>query len=284
MLFFAVTLGVLTCPALEPSRLQLVGVLLDDDPAARAAVLRDPSSGRSFTVHEGEVIEGSGELQVEADAFVVRRFRATVERIERGRVLLIRPHGREVAASPSAWAERRCQPVVELEPAGALAAQARIVPAFDRGKPIGFKLFSIRRGSLWSAVGLENGDVIGRVNGLDLTSPENALVVSSSLRCARRLDVEVRRGGEHLDLVLLPAAELHAAAPQLARGRGAFAVNDLGPRSLLAQAGLRAGDVVERIDDEPVTVVFSRAGQRRRLIIAAPDAMRDAAASRAAHP
>lgn len=32
-------------------------------------------------------------------------------------------------------------------------------------------------GSTWSAAGLENGDVVERINGLDLTSPEKALVI-----------------------------------------------------------------------------------------------------------
>jgi histidinol-phosphate aminotransferase len=33
------------------------------------------------------------------------------------------------------------------------------------GKPVGFKLFSIKPGSLYSKIGLQNGDVINRIRG-----------------------------------------------------------------------------------------------------------------------
>lgn len=266
MVFLAVTV-VLACPALEPSPLELVGVLLDDEPAERAAVLRDRRSGRSFTVHEGDAVEASQELQVEAGALVVRRYRARVERIERGRVILERRQGREAAASASAWVEQRgCRPLLDFERAGEVAMQARIVPAFERGVAIGFKLFSIRPGSAWSTIGLQNGDIIERINGFDLTTPEKALTVYSTLRCARRFEIEVRRrDDEHLTLVLLPAKELNL--DELPPGRGAFVVSRLSPRSLLARLGLRAGDIVEFIEGNELH--FTRAGQRRRLVVTA---------------
>ncbi len=277
MVFLAVTF-VLACPGPEPSRLELVGVLLDDEPAERVAVLRDPRSGRSFTVHEGDDVEASQELQVEAGALVVRRYRARVERIERGRVILERRQGREEAASASAWVEQRgCRPLLDFARAGEVAMQARIVPAFERGIPIGFKLFSIRPGSVWSHVGLQNGDVIERINGLDLTSPEKAMTVYSTLRCARRFEVEVRRRGEPLSLVLLPAEQLNDAL--LVRGRGRFVVSGLEPRAPLARAGLRDGDVVERIEGHPLQLVMLRAGQRRRLIVTAIEAANPSASA-----
>lgn len=264
MVLLVLTLGVLACPEPEPSRLELIGVLDDADPTERVAVLRDQSHW--FTVRPGDRIEGSNELQVEAGAMVVRRFRATVERIEPGRVLLDTRDGREVASSSTAWVERReCQPHFDFARARELAPQARIVPAFERGVAIGFRLFSLRPGSAWHAAGLENGDVIERINGLELTSPEKALVVYSTLRCARRFNVGLRRGTERIDLALLPPADLESEA--LPRGRGAFVLTSLAPRSLLQRAGLRNGDVLIGIDDEPLTIRFMRDGQRRRALI-----------------
>lgn len=265
MVLLALTLELLACPLPEPSRLTLVGVLDDEDPTERVAVLRDPAS-HWFTVRPGDLVEGSNELQAEAGAMVVRRLRARVERIEPGRVVLDTGHGREVASSSTAWVERRaCQPQFDLERAKELAPQARIVPAFERGVAIGFRLFSIRPGSAWSAAGLENGDLVERINGLDLTSPEKALVIYSTLRCARRFNVEVRRGSERIDLALLPPEQLESQV--LPRGQGAFVVSSLAPRSLLQRAGLRNGDVITSIDDEPPTICFMRDGQRRRVLI-----------------
>lgn len=56
-----------------------------------------------------------------------------------------------------------------------LLQEARIVPAFVNGRTAGFKLFGIRPGSDFARAGLQNGDVINRINGIELTSPSRAL-------------------------------------------------------------------------------------------------------------
>ncbi|MFY2559023.1 hypothetical protein ACN469_15440 [Corallococcus terminator] len=79
-----------------------------------------------------------------------------------------------------------------------VAMQARIVPAFKDGKSQGFKLFSIREGSLYDKLGFQNGDVIQRVNGISLDTPEKALETYSLLKTARRLEVDLHRDGAPL--------------------------------------------------------------------------------------
>jgi type II secretion system protein C len=76
-----------------------------------------------------------------------------------------------------------------------LAGQARMVPAFREGKAQGFKLFSIRPGSLPAKLGLQNGDVLKRINGISLESPERALEAYVGLREARRVELDVERDG-----------------------------------------------------------------------------------------
>jgi general secretion pathway protein C len=76
-----------------------------------------------------------------------------------------------------------------------VAMQARIVPAFKDGVAQGFKLFSIRPDSIYTKIGIQNGDVIKRINGFDLNSPEKALEIYSKLKEAGRIDIEVERNG-----------------------------------------------------------------------------------------
>jgi general secretion pathway protein C len=76
-----------------------------------------------------------------------------------------------------------------------VAMQARIVPAFKDGQAQGFKLFSIRPDSIYSKIGVQNGDVIRRINGFDLNSPEKALEVYSKLKEASRIEIEIERNG-----------------------------------------------------------------------------------------
>lgn len=79
-----------------------------------------------------------------------------------------------------------------------VAMQARIVPAFKDGVAQGFKLFSIRPDSIYSKIGIQNGDVIKRINGYDLNSPEKALEIYSKLKEASRIDIEVERNGANV--------------------------------------------------------------------------------------
>jgi general secretion pathway protein C len=81
-----------------------------------------------------------------------------------------------------------------------LATQARVVPAFEGGKTVGFKLFSIRPGSLYSKVGLQNGDVITRINGYEVNSPEKGLEIYGKLKDAKQVAVDLKRRGKPMSL------------------------------------------------------------------------------------
>jgi general secretion pathway protein C len=76
-----------------------------------------------------------------------------------------------------------------------IAMQARIVPAFKDGQAQGFKLFSIRPDSLYTKIGIRNGDVIEKINGYELNSPEKALEIYTKLKEASRIDIEFERNG-----------------------------------------------------------------------------------------
>lgn len=76
-----------------------------------------------------------------------------------------------------------------------LAQPTRIAPAFVNGRAIGFKLFCIRPNSLYAKVGLKNGDVVVRINGLPITNPNEALAAYDKLRDAKTLRIELRRQG-----------------------------------------------------------------------------------------
>jgi len=71
----------------------------------------------------------------------------------------------------------------------------RLVPAFERGRVIGFKLFGVGRAPALQAAGLEDGDVLVQIGGVDLARPEGPLSLSSS---SGPLAVTVLRRGERL--------------------------------------------------------------------------------------
>jgi len=82
----------------------------------------------------------------------------------------------------------------------AVAKGARIVPAVKNGKPDGFKLYAIRPSSVYSKLGLTNGDTLQSINGFELTSADKALEVYTKLREATSLEMEVTRRGKPVTL------------------------------------------------------------------------------------
>lgn len=81
-----------------------------------------------------------------------------------------------------------------------VATQARIVPSFKNGKSVGFKLFAIKRNSLYSKIGIKNGDVVQRINGYELDSPDKALQIYSKLKDASNISVDLVRRGKTMSL------------------------------------------------------------------------------------
>ncbi|BDG08978.1 hypothetical protein AMPC_20910 [Anaeromyxobacter paludicola] len=77
-----------------------------------------------------------------------------------------------------------------------LATQARMVPNFKNGVANGFKLFSIQPNSLYASVGIENGDVVTKINGYEINSPDKALEVYQKLKEASHISLELERNGQ----------------------------------------------------------------------------------------
>lgn len=189
LILAAVTLGQTNGPRPTPLPWELVGVLLDDVATQRAAVLRNTVTGRSLTLREDDRLEGHRVLH-----------------IARGRVLL---EGLELvlpSSSRPAWVETRgaresAEGCVALRiPRQEFTAQQRIVPEFEAGVQVGFKLFAIRADSILDRLGLKNGDSVRWVNGFELNSPERALEIYSKLRQARSISVGLIRDGKQIDL------------------------------------------------------------------------------------
>ncbi len=83
---------------------------------------------------------------------------------------------------------------------GKIMQQVRVVPNFTEGKPDGFRLFNIRPNSVFAQLGLANGDVLRRVNGLEISGPEQALQMFTQLREASSIALDLTRANKNLSL------------------------------------------------------------------------------------
>jgi general secretion pathway protein C len=79
-----------------------------------------------------------------------------------------------------------------------LSRSARIVPEMKDGKAAGFRLFAVRPDGPFAMIGMQNGDIISSINGLEITSPEKALEVYAKLKSASHLSMGMERNGQKI--------------------------------------------------------------------------------------
>jgi general secretion pathway protein C len=187
---------------------KLWGTALANDPSQSFAIIEDQAARRQILYRVGDTI-----LEV-----------ATLARVEWDRVVLSRDGGEEVLEISSARASGKdAAPAAaggaalgtgnerirktadnkflidrrELESTVAnineVFTQARAVPFFENGKTVGFRVFAIKPGSVFEKIGLQNGDVINRVNGVELTDPTKAISLFTELQNEGHIAVDLQR-------------------------------------------------------------------------------------------
>jgi general secretion pathway protein C len=80
------------------------------------------------------------------------------------------------------WVLDKHEVSAALENLPQLLTKARVIPNFSDGKPDGFKIFSIAPDSLYAKIGLQNGDVLQQINGVEIKDPENFMRVFQQLK------------------------------------------------------------------------------------------------------
>jgi general secretion pathway protein C len=101
---------------------------------------------------------------------------------------------------PNQFLVQRATVERNLQNMGQLFTQMRAVPNMQDGKTDGFRLSEVVPGSLFSQMGLRNGDVVTGVGGQELNDPTQAIALLNSLRNASSLSITVMRHGRPVDL------------------------------------------------------------------------------------
>lgn len=74
--------------------------------------------------------------------------------------------------------------------------QVRIIPYFEGNRSAGYRIAAIRPGSAFEQLGFRGGDVIQRINDVDLVSPEKMYTIFQNLRDEKRVNVNIIRQGQ----------------------------------------------------------------------------------------
>ena len=97
-----------------------------------------------------------------------------------------------VRVDQGTWRVKRDLITEQFADLGTLSRQVRVVPHTIQGRPSGFRLTRLRPGLL-QRIGLLNGDVLQRVNGLNINSPEEALKAYQAVQSEPTVRIEILR-------------------------------------------------------------------------------------------
>jgi hypothetical protein len=97
--------------------------------------------------------------------------------------------------SPGHYAVGRAALDAVIDRPGELARATRILPVVRGGRTVGVRLLGVHPGDLLDRLGFESGDVLTRVNGYDVVSPDRCLEAYASVRRTDHLAVELERRG-----------------------------------------------------------------------------------------
>jgi general secretion pathway protein C len=100
-----------------------------------------------------------------------------------------------------AWIVDRREIAGAVDNMSGLLTQLRAVAEVQDGRPAGFRLFQIKDDSIFHRLGIENGDVVQRINGSTVADPGSLLAFLQRLRSEPRVALDIVRGGTARTLV-----------------------------------------------------------------------------------
>lgn len=193
--------------AVKSLGLKLVGTAVAGKREDSSAVIEDLSTRKQEAYREGDRVK---------QALIKRilRHNVIINAGRRDEVLTMEPEestGKRAAPARKARARRRPTSSssirlnrddleAQMADLNDLMQQVRIRPFMEGRRPAGFLVSNIKPGSLFSKMGLRNGDVIKGINGETITTPDQAIELYESLMEGGEIALEIKRGRRQQNL------------------------------------------------------------------------------------
>lgn len=202
---------------LEATRLplRLLGTVASESPKAAWAAIEDQQNRKQIVVRvDDRVLDKAQVVRIERRRIVLqngaKREELALDEDETGGVTLRpgqRPPIAAVAPPPggaedlrdrirrlsdSSFQVDREQVEETMRNPAELFSEARILPKYDNGQMVGVQLSSIKPGSLFEEIGIQNGDTVTQVNGITVTSPQDSAALLKELTESTDFQVSVQ--------------------------------------------------------------------------------------------
>ena len=193
--------------ALEPTSLKiaLLGTVAGS-PRNAVAVIEETANRRQGLYKVGDsiqeaiikmILRGKVVLRVEDRDEILTMDEEAVGSTEKDRVAS-RP--RETRGRGTTITVRRSDVQESLNDINKLLTQVRVRPHFRDGKPDGLSISRINPGSIFSKLGLRNGDIVQGMNDSSIKSPDDILALYEKLKSGSQVQLEIDRNGQRKTL------------------------------------------------------------------------------------
>jgi len=183
-------------PGLNSLNLKLLGTVVNEK-GSSWAIIQDLDRDRQDMVSVGSVVAGARVVSIAKD-------RVVLNINGREEILLLGAEGTRPASTRGDQAPKESATstyVVDretvrenLDNLPSLLMQARAELYFKEGKPEGFQLSQIQKGSILKSVGFQDGDVIRSVNGQEVRSMEDAIALYQKFGDSDSYTIGILRG------------------------------------------------------------------------------------------
>jgi len=87
-----------------------------------------------------------------------------------------------------------------LENPEKILTDARLLPNIRDGKHEGFTISEVVPDGMYHSLGLRNGDILLRINGLEISNPEVAIKAMTALQGMNSVNLDIIRGGKNMSM------------------------------------------------------------------------------------
>lgn len=189
--------GPSSAPAAETSVYKLIGTV--EGGVFSGAVLEDTTGQAFYRLHE-KLPDGSQLVKVRRDRITLRRAdggTAELEVVDETKIVSVARTGAGVRSlGDGKFLVDQREVSAGTENINQLLTQARALPYMEQGKTVGFRISEIVPGSLYEKIGLQNGDVIQKVNSQDVDDPAKFFQMYQNLKEEHNVSIDLLRGGQ----------------------------------------------------------------------------------------
>ncbi|HEU4504242.1 MAG TPA: hypothetical protein VFR79_05385 [Nitrospira sp.] len=191
------------------SKLQLIGVVMGDRGGV-SAIIEELASKRQLFFRLHDQIPDIGEItEIQRSGIMVRQGNQQ-EFLPLATGLSDKPATPQAVSTraPAAMAGGQIKKVLDrreveqaLNDLPKLLSQARAVPVLANGAMTGFRLDYIAKSSFYEKIGLQYGDILKQVNGIEIKDPGTMLSLFQQLRNENSVKLDVLRNNQRTTMM-----------------------------------------------------------------------------------